>query len=358
MERTRYDSELLEHRIEEELRAVVRRFDLAPFSSLPNQLLTPIKAFFLRKGKRLRPKLFLLTNSAYASHEAEDLYKAAAGLELLHDFILIHDDIIDDSDLRREKSSMHSLLRDRIAAYNGKTDEAKHLAMTIGDMVYALAIQLFTEVDAPSDKKIEALRELTEAALYTASGEMRELLNSLQPLEELTAQAIRETLQWKTAHYSFVCPMVTGAILAGAAKDQTELIRRFGLLAGLAYQIRDDIADILGGEERCDLEDIRDGRQTMPLWYALENTQGPEHDRLLSTIRKQSPDTAELKCARATVISSGGLDYAHREMMGILEQAQADLMSLAIDRDHKDRIWFQLEPIFDMQRNPNKEYVS
>ncbi len=346
-------------RIEMELAQALAEFDEAPFGAIQPVLLEPLREFLLRRGKRLRPRLFLIMNAAYSPLEISGIYNAAIALELLHNFILIHDDIVDRSGYRRQRPSLHTVLGQRFGSIKASSISPESLAMIIGDLIYAHAIGLFMRVEVADDRKVAALRYLTETALFTAAGELRELVNTYQPFEELTLESILQASQWKTAYYSFVCPMATGALLGGAPRADVRAIAEFGLLAGLAYQIRDDIQDIeeaRPGNGPLQLNDIRDGKQTLPIWHTINNAPKSDRDRLLSIMRKDHASSAELLEARGIILDNGGVEFAATREREVLADARTKLGKLETAVADEDSIWSTISMIFDLPRlQRNKE---
>jgi geranylgeranyl diphosphate synthase, type I len=330
-------------RIEEELRGLAREFELPPLSAVPASYREAIVAFLLRKGKRLRPALFILSYAGYAAEPAPNLYRAAIALELLHDFILIHDDIVDGSQVRRNGPSLHALLQRKLAGSRAARFSGENMAMVVGDMLYALGIRLFLAVECPAERKAAALEYLTQAAIYTACGELRELLDSLAPLEGVTPEAIAETCQWKTAYYSFACPMVTGAILGGASPADVELLLKFALSMGLAYQIRDDILDLTDGHSAAggepELCDLRDGKLTLPLWYALRHGSREDQARLTALLDGGGRTHRDLLAARDIIVRAGGVAYARREIERCVERGRGLLGGLAVSEACREALW-------------------
>ncbi len=357
----RFEPEIVEDRIERELERVLHEFSCESFSRIQPALTELVCEFLARKGKRLRPRLFILMNSAYSEDEVGGIYRSAIALELLHNFVLIHDDIVDNSELRRNKPSMHRRLREAFKSARGSKISAESMAMIIGDMVYAYATGLFMSADVPGDRKIAALKYLTDAALFTAAGELRELANTYQPFEELTLESILQASQWKTAYYSFLCPMATGAVMAGAGSREVELISGFALLAGLAYQIHDDICDIDLDESELSatqFNDIRDGKQTLPIWYTINKADSRDRNRLLAIMKNGDADIGDLNEAREMILDYGGVEFAAKEMRRIVFKATDTLTEIKIADAVKDSLWREIAGVFEsphLRRKESKE---
>ncbi|MCK5591566.1 MAG: polyprenyl synthetase family protein, partial [Candidatus Pacebacteria bacterium] len=202
-----------------------------------------IKDFCLRDGKRIRPILLLLSYKGYnpkTKRIPSSLYRASSSIEMLHNFMLIHDDIIDKSDLRRGKPTMHKMLGKII-----KTDSFNtlglDLAIVVGDLIYSLAIDSFLSIDEEPARKQKALKYVIQTATFTAVGEFIDTLDGLRPVKDVKEKDVLLNYSLKTARYTFENPMVTGAILAGADNKEIKKLEKIGLLIGQAFQIQDDI---------------------------------------------------------------------------------------------------------------------
>ncbi|MDD5060118.1 MAG: polyprenyl synthetase family protein, partial [Candidatus Omnitrophica bacterium] len=141
-------------RIEKELSSYVQAIDkIYSLKRLSPILFKSIKEFILREGKRIRPILFCIGYLSYNKKTPPGLYRSALSLELLHDFMLVHDDIIDKSNMRRGKPSMHSLLKNYLAGCKETKFDSKDLAIVVGDVMYAMALDAFLAVKENKDRK-------------------------------------------------------------------------------------------------------------------------------------------------------------------------------------------------------------
>ncbi len=330
-------------RIEQELTSLARQFAKPPLSAIPSRHREAILTFVLRRGKRLRPKLFLTCYGGYAPAEVPNLYKAAISLELLHAFILVHDDIVDGSRVRRGAPSMHALFDDELRHNGSARFSGEDVAMIVGDMLYAVGINMFLSVEAAAERKQQALEYLTLTAIYTACGELKELFDTLAPPVEATTEGISQSSQWKTAYYSFACPMVTGAILAGAGDADVKALRGYALSVGLAFQIKDDIEDLTGSTfaENGDsaLDDLREGKLTLPVWYALHHGSRKDREGLARIIGGGKTSHRDLAAAHSIILRAGGVQYAKNEVDRILRESRGLLDSLAMTVGSRDALW-------------------
>jgi geranylgeranyl diphosphate synthase, type I len=331
----------IKKRVEIELRALGAQFQKPPLSSLPALYRESIRRFILRDGKRVRPVLFALAYKGYSSREPPGLYLTAVSLELIHDFILIHDDIIDHSTTRRGTLSMHvrfgrHLRRRAIRRFRGED-----LAMIVGDVLYALALRLFLSVREDPRRKEAALQTLTQAALYTGCGEMEELLLTLKPLARVTRREILRVYDWKTSHYTFRCPLVTGATLAGADEWDLGRLAEIGLCLGRAYQIRDDMIGLRNPDARhgkTALLDLQEGRRTLPAWLAFRRGTADERQRMERVLAGRAPRLGEMTEVARIIRQSGSLHLAEREIKRLQKKADGLIAALSMRKACRARL--------------------
>ena len=314
-------------------------------------LFESIQEFTLREGKRIRPLLLILTYKGYAPPTKKitrKLYNASTCMEFLHNFMLIHDDIIDRSDLRRGKPTMHKVL-----AHTVKTNDPDKLGIDLGiiagDIVYALAIDAFLSIDEPLDRKERALKYFIQTAAFTAMGEFIDTVHGVSTLDQVTEKDIFLNYTLKTARYTFDCPMVTGAILAGADKREINKISKFGILIGQAFQIQDDIVGIYETEEKIGksvLSDLAEGKKTLLVCHANRVLKGTAKADFLKVFNKPNKTLKDLETVKKIFIDAGSLDYAFTAVASRLAQAQKILKSLKMHASYKNLIAASLLKLF------------
>jgi len=212
---------------EEELKLLlnpyVRRADLAIMEALRNNMKNPFTdplIEFMKGGKRIRPAILFLVNEACGGGGSPEL--AAAAVELIHTASLIHDDIIDDSDFRRELPSFH-------------IKHGMEMAILIADFILSIVLEIVSKYD---DKRIGEL--LSEATKLMSIGEMMEVI-LLRRGDPISVDEYLDVLKYKTASL-FQTASSLGALIAGR-DDLYEEMGLYGLYLGLSYQIRDDLLD-------------------------------------------------------------------------------------------------------------------
>lgn len=285
-----------------------------------------IREFSLREGKRLRPILLALSYKGYrkdASRMSPSIYYASTCIELLHNFMLIHDDIIDRSDLRRGKPTLHRMLRN--AANTPDRDRlGADLSIVAGDIVYALAIDAFLSINEDLKRKERALKYFIQTAVLTAMGEFADTLDGVRGIDRVTEKDVFLNYTLKTARYTFDCPLVVGAILAGASNKDIRSLSKLGLLVGQAFQIQDDVIGIFDSEKNIGksiLSDLEESKKTLLVCHANQTLKGKARKEFLKIFSRRHKNYNDLITVRRIFIQSGSLTYCLEQIQTRLTQA-------------------------------------
>ena len=318
-------------------------------------LFESIREFTLREGKRIRPLLLILTYKGYApagKKIARKLYNASTCMEFLHNFMLIHDDIIDRSDLRRGKPTLHKIL-----ARTVKTADADKLGIDLGiiagDIVYALAIDAFLSIDAPLERKERALKYFIQTAAFTAMGEFIDTVHGVSAIHDVREKDVFLNYTLKTARYTFDCPMVTGAILAGADEREIKKLSGLGLCIGQAFQIQDDIIGIYGTEEKIGksiLSDLAESKKTLLVCHANRVLKGKAKTEFLKIFGKPKKNLRDLEAVKKIFVGAGSLDYALNAVAVRLQKSQNILTGLNMHPQYKNLIGASLLKLFSQSQ--------
>ena len=209
-------------------------------------------------GKRLRPLLVLLASRA-AGYNEDNHLKLAAVIEFLHTATLLHDDVVDTSDMRRGRSTA-----------NAKWGNAP--SVLVGDFLYARAFGMMVELES-----LPIMKVLSHATAVIAEGEVMQLMNVKNP--DLTENQYMQVIHNKTAML-FEASSHSGALLAGASHAHEEALKNYGKHLGLAFQLVDDVLDYRGDAETMGKnvgDDLAEGKTTLPLIYAIANSNDDEN---------------------------------------------------------------------------------
>ncbi|HTY44692.1 MAG TPA: polyprenyl synthetase family protein [Patescibacteria group bacterium] len=314
-------------RIEKSLPLFLKHVDkVYSLSKISPLIFTSIRDFVLRDGKRIRPILFVTGYLGFSrTSGTPGLYTSALSIELLHDFMLVHDDIIDKADMRRNKPSMHKMLDGYLGRFKKVKFSGQDLAIVIGDIMYATAIHAFLSIRENRQRKENALKKFIEAAIFTGSGEFIELLCGTQAIEQLTKEDVYKIYDYKTAYYTFSCPLAAGAILAGAGAKDVRDLSYYGILLGRAFQIKDDILGMFSEEDKTgksSLADLKEAKKTLLIWYTYNHTAPKGRRRIQTIFGKDNAGRAELLEMRRLISESGALAYAENEIAGFQKKAR------------------------------------
>lgn len=331
--------EEIKNRVGKELAAYFesaeKRYSLKTISPL---LFKNLREFSCRPGKRIRPILSLLAYSAFAGKIPPWLYSCAVSIELLHDFMLIHDDIIDKSPTRRGKPSMHMLFNTYLARYKKVKFSGEDMGIISGDVMFAMAMHSFLNIKVHPLKKELALKKLLESALYTASGEFIELLYGIKKVNKITKREIYRIYDLKTANYTFASPLAIGATLAGAAPRQIGALFKYGTYLGRAFQIKDDLIGMFGKEKvtgKSGLTDLSEGKKTILIWQAYRGSNASDRKTIDKILNAGAVRETDLFIARRIILESGALGLCRQEIKTLIGKANRLLDSCAMRPQYK-----------------------
>lgn len=319
---------------------IKKKYSLSDISPL---LYNSIKDFILRDGKRIRPSLFVIGYMGFSKKPAKNLYRSAIAFELLHDFMLIHDDIIDKSELRRGKPAMHTMFNSYLKKFKIKDLKfsGQDLGIVAGDVIYALALKEFNSVKEKSDYKEKALNKFIDAAFYTGCGEFIEILYGIKTIRQLTKKDIYKIYDLKTAFYTFSFPLATGAILAGAHYSQVQKLVDYGKYLGRAFQIKDDILGMFGEESKIGksaLTDLQEAKKTIIIWHAYKSSSQKNKKEIDKILNKKSITISDLKKMRKIIESCGTLKYLKKEITTLKQKAKNILALSKMKQKYKKEL--------------------
>ena len=259
-----------------------------------------LKFLSRRNGKLMRPMLVLLVSKCYGT-VPESAYHLAAAVELLHQGSLIHDDVVDESEKRRGHRSAN-------AAFDNR------LAVLLGDYVVSMALQ---QITATAD--VRCVQHLSKLIGTLSEGEINQL-NALD-FDTLSEEVYFDIISKKTAILFSTCTELS-AVLSGASGQEIEGFRQFGHVAGLCFQIMDDILDYHSSDEtgKPSGNDMKEGKFTLPAIYAL-NSSGRDWSSHIKGIRSLTATPEQIKEVTDYTVSNGGIDYAVRKMDELKKQA-------------------------------------
>lgn len=276
----------------------VLRETLATSNSLLN---TVIDHYLETKGKQMRPILVLLA-AKLVGEINQTTIGAAVSIELLHNASLIHDDVVDESLQRRGHDSVNAIWDNKIA-------------VLVGDFFVSSALK-----SSLKTKNTDILTILSVLGQELATGEIDQLTNAKE--RSLSESAYFNVIRLKTASLFSSC-MKAGAVSTGASPADLERLTAFGEKLGICFQIKDDIFDFSDNSDigKPTGNDIREGKITLPLIYALNNGGGEEHERMLKLLKKESFSQTDINDLINYARNNGGITYATTVMTAIQDEA-------------------------------------
>lgn len=272
-------------------------------------------------GKRLRPLLVLLTARALG-YEKNHHLKLAAVIEFLHTATLLHDDVVDTSDLRRGRKTA-----------NARWGNAP--SVLVGDFLYSRAFQMMVELDS-----MPVMKVLSSATAVIAEGEVMQLMNIKNP--DLSEAQYMTVIHNKTAML-FEAASHSGALLAKATTEQTLAMKNYGTHLGLAFQLVDDVLDYRGDAESMGKnvgDDLAEGKTTLPLIHAMLHSSEDDRKLIRTAIRQGGLD--DLPTILAIVERSGAINYTLERAQEEAAQAGKCLEGLP-ESPHKDALMLLTE---------------
>ena len=303
--------------IENELEKFNEEFDNTLQSD--NEILSVVhKHIKNNKGKQIRPTLTLLSAKLCNKVDSKSIYVALA-LELLHTASLVHDDVVDESKVRRGQSSVNAIWDNQVAVLTGD---------------YLLSEALNT---ACKTNSIEILNNICDLGKRLSEGELLQISN-VQKISTIEKRYI-DVIRKKTAKLFSVCTQ-NGAIAGGGDIRQIEQLRLYGEMYGIAFQIRDDIFDYISTEKNIGKpvgNDIREGKITLPLLYAINQSEGAEKQVVMQILKEKDFSKDNVEELINFAIRKGGIEYAEKRIEEFSEKAIESLKDFP-DSEVKDSL--------------------
>jgi octaprenyl-diphosphate synthase len=279
-------------------------------------------------GKRIRPVLVLLMANAY-SYQGVAHHELAAVVEFIHTATLLHDDVVDESSLRRGRATANALF-------------GNAASVLVGDFLYSRAFQMMVSLDS-----MRVMSILSDATNVIAEGEVLQLLNMHDP--DVTEERYLQVIRSKTAKL-FEAAAELGALVSGANDDQIAAAGEYGRSLGTAFQLIDDVLDYTGDAAEIGKnvgDDLREGKPTLPLIWLMKYGTAEQRDLVRSCI--ENGDEQHFDAILSAITNSGALDYTRRaaEEAGeralnavqdlpesVYKTALLQLARFALDRNH------------------------
>lgn len=256
-------------------------------------------------GKRLRPALVILSAGSFG-YTGQYQHNLAAVIEFIHTATLLHDDVVDESEMRRNKETANALF-------------GNAASVLVGDFLYSRAFQMMVEVD-----NMRVMQVLADATNTIAEGEVLQLLNCRDP--DVDEENYLQVIRFKTAKL-FEAASRLGAILGNATPGQEEAMAVYGMHLGTAFQLIDDVLDYSGDNQDTGKnlgDDLTEGKPTLPLIYAIKHGTSEQANLIREAIRNGGIEN--LDAVLEVIQTTGALNYARQ-----CAQAEIKIATSAIE---------------------------
>jgi geranylgeranyl diphosphate synthase type I len=281
-------------------------------------------------GKRLRPLFCCLGYLAAGEDVSEEAIRAASGLELLHTFAIVHDDVMDASPTRRGAPSSWAFLAEEHRGGGYVGDPRAYgvaAAVLVGDMALVLADRAILESGFPDARLSPALKRYDRMRVDVVAGQYLDVLAAHRG--RASEDEARRIAVLKSGGYTVEAPVEIGAILGGASEAILECLSRYGLALGEAFQLRDDVLGTFGdpavtGKDRD--SDLREGKRTVLLEKALGAATGDDRQLLEERVGRADLTADELNRMRAVIERTGALEATRSLVDRLAEEAKKALL--------------------------------
>lgn len=309
----------------EKMGAIINAFiPVGSHEDMDKYLYGPLMAYSENAGKRHRPLICVAACSAVGGNYRRAI-SAGAAIEHFHTAALIHDDIADEAELRRGEPCMH-------------LSEGEGLAINAGDLALSIVNGIVMRDPKLEDAlKVRVAIELVTMAQYTVEGQALDIGWARDSRYDITTEDYLAMATHKTAHYSGAVPLAVGAIVGGASEEVIEALRSYGLDTGLAFQIQDDLLNLVGTKEAKEKDyrsDITEGKRTLVAVHALAHS--AKRDRLVEILSSKEKDPAVLAEAVAIMEEAGSIDYARNYAEELTRNAKERLLGVLPESSARD----------------------
>lgn len=299
-----------------------------------------LREFALRPGKRIRGALGMVAYDMFGGKNHQAALDLALAVELVQNYLLIVDDVMDRSELRRGGQTVHRQYQDLLQReYASPSHEhlGNMIGVNVGLIAQHLAVLVLSSIDEAPERVLRAERIFQTNIAATGFGQMDDLLNEAGQL--LTLDDVRHMYMLKSSYYSFVNPLQLGAVLAGAGDEVLAPIKQFGEYAGVAFQLQDDLLGMFGDEQatgKSNLDDLREGKMTLLMRHALSHANPTELKVLQNALGNKAVTPAQHAAVQAVLVRLGSRDYITQEAQTAAQAARDVLATQTWDASGKE----------------------
>ncbi len=292
--------------------------------------------FCLRDGKRIRPLLLIASCRGYGriGTEQHKLVKLASAVEIMHAFLLIHDDIIDRSELRRGGKTLHRTARDAFSKHSLNENIGNDIAIVLGDVLYSNCVEIISGVRMAPKRKDRFLEIFAKTYEMTGWGQILDSLNSMPRDLDASSESPSIISEMKTSYYTIYYPIVMGYVLTGRYNaGEMRRIEDFSIPLGMAFQYRDDILGTFETDNntgKSSETDILEGKFTLLVKEALEKLPKREQGNFKKLFLKQKKSKKDIAVIRNYISDSGALESVKQKQGDFIRSSRERLNGLSM----------------------------
>lgn len=283
-------------------------------------------------GKAFRADLLLATVTGFGAPVTEAVLDAAAALELFQTAALIHDDVLDGSDMRRGRPATHRAMASAHADRAGLGDAdayGRAGAILTGDIALVAAQHAATRAAVATDIRVADL--FARMAVLVTAGQHLDMRVATEPLSATLETDVQAVMRSKTASYTAEYPLAMGAAIAGADDATVAAIGQAGLPLGIAFQLRDDLLGLTGSAAQTGKpvgDDLREGKRTMVVAHALSHGTPAQREAILAVLGDASAPSAAVDRAISAIADAGAIAAVEVDIAALAARARTDLTAL------------------------------
>lgn len=302
---------------------------------LLSEALKQVKKIALAGGKRIRGALLCQAYFGAGGKNKKEIMKAAAAIELLHMFFLVHDDIMDKGMLRHGEKTLQAFFSEKKQKYMSAS-EAEHFGNSIaiigGDMLYVMANKIILKTRFNIEAVTQSLGKLQSTVETTIIGQSQDM--KIAQEKQVNEKKVLSMYANKTAQYTFENPLHIGAILAGKNNQRLlQCLSRYAINVGTAFQIQDDILGVFGNEKKTgklSVSDIEEGKKSVMVIKAYKKANPEQKKQLNSILGKKGLTKKEINIFQNILKSTGALKYAQKMSANYLAKGKREIKKMAL----------------------------
>lgn len=302
------------------------------------QIVELLKDYSLRGGKRIRAALVYYGYKCFSNKNIKEIIKASAAMELIQSYLLVHDDIIDRDDLRRNGPTIHKSYKDIFKKIYPSSDSVhlgNSMAILAGDLASSFANELINDIDIKEKYKAKASKKMNKVVKTVIFGELLDIISALRPVTKIEIEKIH---RFKTASYTIEGPLHIGALLAGAKNKDLKVLSGYAVPLGEAFQLQDDILGLYGNEKQLGKpigSDLREGKYTLLILKALEKATKLQKEKIKKALGSQKLTKKQLDGIRKIVKQTGSLKYSQYLVQKLVSQSKKSIKGSRFNKEAK-----------------------